>query len=761
MRGCSTRQYSPFLHSLFAIILFLIQFELQASHKVYPDQYIVKKRKNTFSVSSVEKISEQFSIETLTAGNEGPILLEAKKFLKLQSLDNSVQYDPSLDKCPELMATGNFEYCSPNFEVKALGTPNDPSFTSLWGLSRISAPVAWDQNHDSSIVVAIIDTGADLNHPDLVNNFWTNPNEIQNGIDDDNNGIIDDIHGASFYNSTPTGSPYDDNGHGTHVAGTIGANGNNGQGVVGVLWNARIMPVKFLGGSSGVGSIANAIRGINYVIEMKKRGIDVRVMNNSWGGGSFSPALEEAIKEANRAGIIFVAAAGNEANDNDFNPTYPASYNIPNVVSVAAVDDNDNMASFSNYGASSVIIGAPGVGIMSTYPGGRYAQMSGTSMAAPHVTGALTLLFGKFPELSTTAAISRITDTGEVLPTLNSAVRGARFLNLKRMLDGDVSAPSPEPDYPVCSYQTDEIPFSEPDIKLGEPVIRADEFDFFTVPFNFVFGGKSSSRVILSPNGVAYFDRGPLGMDYEISSKAPVNSVASFQTDLATEAPGGVYYEIRDNGNTLVAKWVAEHFEARGEGFVESWIVLHSDTQTIETYARFANSLVARVQKGTLVGVTPSQENRGVVFAKGGKHIKSNGFGVKYTPVCDGSVPSPHYLSAIVEKVRISTVKRTRRPLQVTARGEGYGPVSVNFSINGTRCKEIPTFQMKRGKLRLRTVIPSLLRKGRKKAFAVSIGDTTSSKIFRRYSKTKKSSRISSSQYARACASIRNHLRQM
>jgi subtilisin family serine protease len=299
----------------------------------------------------------------------------------------------------------NVVYVEPNYEIQALVTPNDPRFPEMYALRNtgqtggtagddIKAALAWDQfTGDPSIKIGVIDTGVDYNHPDLAANIWTNPGEIPgNGIDDDGNGYVDDVHGYDFANSD--GDPFDDNGHGTHTSGTIAAIGNNNLGVTGVNWNAKIVAIKFLSGS-GSGSTAGAIAGIGYSIT-----VGVRLTSNSWGGGGFSQALLDAINAAGAAGQLFVAAAGNSAQNTDATPSYPASYDTPYIISVAATDHNDALASFSNYGATTVDIGAPGVNILSTLPGNSYGLLSGTSMATPHVAGVVGLAMGRFPAMA-------------------------------------------------------------------------------------------------------------------------------------------------------------------------------------------------------------------------------------------------------------------------------------------------------------------------------------------------------------------------
>ena len=270
---------------------------------------------------------------------------------------------------------------------------------SQWDMTRHRRPGRLDHRPtgSSSVVVAVIDTGVDYNHVDLAANIWTNPGEIAgNGIDDDGNGFVDDVHGYDFANND--GNPMDDNGHGTHVAGTIAAVGNNSLGVTGVAWSTSIMPLKFLS-ANGSGYLSDAVEAINYATMMRTRyGVNVRVDNNSWGGGGFSSAMQSAIQAANDAGILFVAAAGNSGTNNDASPQYPANYDSPNVISVAATDQNGQLASFSNYGATTVDLAAPGVSIYSTTPNNTYSTYSGTSMATPHVSAVAALAWALNPD---------------------------------------------------------------------------------------------------------------------------------------------------------------------------------------------------------------------------------------------------------------------------------------------------------------------------------------------------------------------------
>ena len=298
-----------------------------------------------------------------------------------------------IDTIASLESHPQVEYVEPNYTIRVSLTPDDTYYSMLWGLHSqsdrdIDAPEMWNHFQGSnSIMIGVIDTGIDYNHPDLQQNIWTNPGEIPgNGIDDDNNGFIDDVHGYDFVNND--GDPMDDNGHGTHCAGTIGATGNNSLGVAGVMWNSQMVALKFLN-AQGSGSTANAIRAINYAAMM-----DIPITNNSWGSSTYSQALKDAIEASDK---LFIAAAGNDADNNDSIGSYPASYNLDNIISVAASNSNDEIAPFSNYGASTVDIFAPGQNILSTVPNNRYSYKNGTSMAAPHVAGVAGLLLSHSP----------------------------------------------------------------------------------------------------------------------------------------------------------------------------------------------------------------------------------------------------------------------------------------------------------------------------------------------------------------------------
>ena len=336
-------------------------------------------------------------------------------------------------------------YAEPDYIVSANVTPDDTSFADLWGMNNtgqtggvadadIDAPEAWDISTGShDVIVGIIDTGVDHTHPDLMANIWTNPAEIAgDGIDNDGNGFIDDIHGINAI--TGTGDPMDDQGHGSHVSGTIGASGNNGLGVVGVNHNVSIIGCKFLD-SAGSGSLSDALTCIDYFVDLKNNGVNVRATNNSWGGGSFSQALSDALTSSEEANILFVAAAGNDAVDNDAQSSYPSGYPHDSVMAVASTTHTDSMSSFSQWGLTTVDIGAPGSAILSTVAGGGYGTFSGTSMATPHVVGAAALAWSVNPDLSAIEMKELLMSSGDDNAALAGKTVSGKRLNVNNALN--------------------------------------------------------------------------------------------------------------------------------------------------------------------------------------------------------------------------------------------------------------------------------------------------------------------------------------
>ncbi len=358
------------------------------------------------------------------------------KQLKVSSLGNNfAKFYPVGNRITKnlyrsMMNNPEIEYIEPNYIYKVepmdWGNPGDGDNTrddlkwkDQWGFKNtgknagtggvkgedINVIPAWEITRGSDdIKIAVIDTGVDYNHSDLRSNIWINYAELngQPGVDDDGNGYIDDIHGYDFANND--GDPMDDQGHGTHCAGVIGAK-HNKIGVAGMMNNVKIVALKFLT-ATGSGTLEGAIQAIDYAIKAK-----VNIMSNSWGGGGFSQTLEDIIRVARDNGILFVAAAGNEYNNNDSKPTYPATYQLDNIVSVGAYTGAGQKASFSNYGAKTVHVFAPGKDIISTIPDNKYKKMSGTSMACPHVSGVLGLLLAAEPGIDYLTAKERLINT--------------------------------------------------------------------------------------------------------------------------------------------------------------------------------------------------------------------------------------------------------------------------------------------------------------------------------------------------------------
>lgn len=351
------------------------------------------------------------------------------------------------------------EYAEPNYEIRLddpvnrnsrpleissnlAGAPNDPLFGDQWALNNtgqnggkanahIDALKAWAKTQGSAeVVVAVLDTGVDYTHKDLAENMWLRPASVPQYTDDEL-GSFDDLRG--FDANSNIADPMDDNGHGTHVAGIIGAEGNNGEGIAGINWNVKIMPLKFLG-RGGFGNVKDAIEAINYAIDRKKNGVNLRVINASWGSTQRSKALEDAIRAAGDAGILFVAAAGNSSTDNDRRPHYPSNYDLPNMLSVAALDRNDLLANFSNYGSKTVHVAAPGREIASTWLNDQYREASGTSMAAPQVSGIAALILANEPKLTMAKLRERIMKSSDPIDTLLGKVVVGGRLNASKAL---------------------------------------------------------------------------------------------------------------------------------------------------------------------------------------------------------------------------------------------------------------------------------------------------------------------------------------
>lgn len=413
---------------LLAISIFSLSFAAQATPY---NGYIVKLKKGSNFLSN--KSVARFGQVTKTAETQFGTFarLETNKGLSDKAFES-------------LAANPEIEYIEPNYIIslnsKRTNLPTDTNYAKQWGLANngknsggifssglkgedINVEKAWQitkgAEGNAMVKIAVIDTGVDYNHPDLKAQIDVNTAELngKEGVDDDGNGYVDDIYGYDFANKD--GNPMDGHGHGTHCAGVIGAS-HNGIGIAGVMKNVKIIPVKFLS-DKGSGETIDAIASIDYAI---KRG--VQVMSNSWGGGEREQSLQDAITAAEAAGITFVAAAGNESSDNDRTDSFPANYEVSNVISVGSFAGNGSKSSFSNYGVKKVHVSAPGSSILSTYKGG-YSNLSGTSMACPHVAGIVGLLLSKEPGLTPAQIRERLIRTSTKTSKLQSAsVSGGR-----------------------------------------------------------------------------------------------------------------------------------------------------------------------------------------------------------------------------------------------------------------------------------------------------------------------------------------------
>jgi thermitase len=352
--------------------------------------------------------------------------------------DESVDMASKKDKSNRHLELGETSKKN-NLDKEISALMNDPAIAQAWGLSKIDAAKAWEVTQGSrKIVVAVIDTGCDINHEDLKSNIWTNPNEIaNNGIDDDHNGFIDDVHGWNFVTNNPDLS--DNHGHGTHISGIIGAEAGNGKGIAGISPQVSLMCIKYFDPKfPNTDNLRNTVNSIHYAVKM-----GANVINYSGGGVEFSAEEKAAIEDARQAGILFVAAAGNERSNSDQKKYFPADYGLSNIISVTAVDPSLEVLPSSNYGVETVDIAAPGQNILSTLPGNAYGFMTGTSQATAFVTGAAVLFMAHRPNSSVEEVKKYVLATGDSQSSLIAKTRTSRKLNLYKavtMLDEGVTA---------------------------------------------------------------------------------------------------------------------------------------------------------------------------------------------------------------------------------------------------------------------------------------------------------------------------------
>ena len=418
--------------ALGAIAAALVANQVYASNRLVkteehlPGQILVKTNNAKVAVHALQAVlGENGILNVRTLRTDATV--EVIRIAKEKDLNRAIA---------ALKAEPGVQYAEPNYVLRALdsGIPNDPDLSKTWGIrntgqadsgGQLGIPGAdvnvfplWQEGFhgNQKVVVAVIDTGIDWNHPDIKANLFTNPGEINGdpAKDNDGNGFVYDIHGWNFHDNN--NQSMDDHNHGTHCSGTIGAVGDNAIGISGINWNVSLMPVKFLG-ADGSGAIDAAVEAINYA-----RIMHANIMSNSWGGGGYSDVMLEAIKKAKDAGILFIAAAGNNSSDNDSNPHYPGSYAVDNVIAVAATDNRDQLATFSNFGLTTVHVAAPGVNVYSTTRNNTYSVLSGTSMATPHVSGVAALVWSANPSYSYADIKDRLIKTSDPVPGLTHKV---------------------------------------------------------------------------------------------------------------------------------------------------------------------------------------------------------------------------------------------------------------------------------------------------------------------------------------------------
>jgi subtilisin family serine protease len=535
-----------FLLSLFQIPA-LTRAQSNTPEKSYTEgELLVKFKDGPYSLESQRAHAQT---KATVVQNFDPIGWQLVKLPKGVSVDEGIAAYQKLTGC--LLA-------QPNFVYKIYNTPNDPQFGSMYGMTKISAPAAWDvTTGNSNVVVADIDTGIDYNHEDLAANMWHNPGEIpNNGMDDDSNGFVDDYFGYDFINNDS--NPTDDHSHGTHTTGTIGAVGNNDKGVVGVNWNVKLMALKTHAGD-GNSTAAAVIAAFNYVTMMKNRGINIRVTSNSWGGApeaaNYDQALKDAIDAAGNAGVLNVFAAGNDGTNIDSAPSYPASYNSPSILAVASSTSTDARSSFSNWGVVSVDVAAPGSSILSTFPGNTYGTISGTSMATPHVAGAAALLVGLNGNLSVASLKATLMNTVDSVAAFNGLVASGGRINVSRALSQQT----------VCSFS-----LSQPGLTIsrtggsGSVNVLAQggcswgafsSANWITVPLTAAGTGNGTVNFTVAPNTTGASRTGTInigGQTFTVTQAGkatPLSFDGDSKTDLSIWTPSTTVWQIRNSSN--------------------------------------------------------------------------------------------------------------------------------------------------------------------------------------------------------------------
>jgi len=590
--------------------------------------------------------------------------------------------------------------------------PNDPYFEDCWALHNtgqtlgepdadIDAPEAWDITTGSpSVIVAVIDTGVDYDHPDLAANLWTNPGEIPgNGVDDDGNGYVDDVYGISVVDGVRSGDPWDDHGHGTHVAGTLGAVGNNDQGIAGVNWTVRIMALKFLD-STGYGYESDAATCIEYAIAH-----GARVLNNSYGGTEYSQALYDAIAAANAAGVLFCASAGNESMDNDYVPSYPASYDLPNIIAVASTGSSDELSYFSNYGRRSVHVGAPGELILSTWPGNDYQYLDGTSMACPFVSGIAALLLAHEPGLTMTQLRDRVMWTGDPLFDLKETTVTGLRVNAYKALMGiyavRIDSTSPLPSgkvgvpYSLALQATGFAPpfawswsapeYAEREVANGftwggsPRYWQADNRVWrYDLPITFPFYGQNYTRAWVCSNGYIEFAAAkPSPEDVpDMTIFKQKKMIAVYWSDLTTDdyAGGLDIFTWQPDANSVAIRWQAQEADWLLGTPVNCTIVLHSDGRIEMHYGPDIFSLV-----GGLVGISAGD---GVNYRL--SYAKTNKLDLAWAPTSlwlPGALPPGLVLNAATGEISGTPTTSGTYDFDITVEDDSGGSDTGRFML--------------------------------------------------------------------------------
>ncbi len=481
---------------LLSITVVLTFFYFSYSAEYIEGEVLIKLKKSVISPQSnknpeIHIAGTDIKVQSVFKQGNEQIFLVKSKTKTTEELIQQLKNNPLIEKV------------EPNYIIKPTRIPNDKEFskdTSLyWGFEKIKAPEAWDITTGSNdIVVAVLDTGVDYKHPDLKDNIWKNSAEC-NGIpgkDDDNDGYIDDCIGYDMFDNDNDPSPGNvDNIHGTHVSGIIGAVGNNNEGIAGVNWRVKLLPCKIFDDGGDNTTLEIIIKCLNYITRLKERGVNIVASNNSWAGSKnvyLGDILKEAIQESINAGILFITAAGNQSGDfdpnNDNIPVYPCNYKLDNdgLICVAATDKNDRIPWFSYYGSKSVDLAAPGWEIYSTVPTGilpigRYDKETGTSMAAPFVTGAAALLKSKYPYLNWRDIKATILVNVDELPDLKGKLFTDGRLNLYKMLENPVK--SIDGEFGIKIKPDEYTIIDSGFVNKNDYTLDTDSYTFFKKPF--------------------------------------------------------------------------------------------------------------------------------------------------------------------------------------------------------------------------------------------------------------------------------------